>query len=237
MEWLLFDWGNVLVEYRPLGMAKLARQLGAERVALLQFASTTQLFKDLTTGALSPETALERLAQRFGVTLTRAQVAECFRADVEYELPAIRSLLAEIDSRGAYRRAILSNAFFGHWDNFEGSELHGLFELPMSSHLIGASKPSRAAFESASVHAHRARACGVHRRQARQRRSRPRARHARVRHGLGGHDAQESCGADRHRELRFRRCLVRARTALCLRRGETPQPYCAASHSRLPDSM
>ena len=45
MEWLLFDWGNVLVEYRPLGMAKLARQLGAERVALLQFASTTQLFR------------------------------------------------------------------------------------------------------------------------------------------------------------------------------------------------
>jgi putative hydrolase of the HAD superfamily len=149
IEWVLFDWGNVLVDYRPLGMAKLARELATEPAALLQFASTTQLFKDLTTGALSPETALERMAQRFGVTLTRAQVAECFRADVEYELPGIRSLLAEIDSRGSYRRAILSNAFFGHWDNFEGSELYGLFELAMSSHLIGASKPSRAAFETA----------------------------------------------------------------------------------------
>jgi putative hydrolase of the HAD superfamily len=149
IEWVLFDWGNVLVEYRPVGLAKLARELGAEPAALAEFARTTRLFADLSVGALSPEAGLDRLAQRFGVTLTRARVAECFRAEVECELPGIRALLAEIAARGCYRRAILSNASFWHWDNFEGSDLHGLFELPMSSHLIGASKPSRAAFEIA----------------------------------------------------------------------------------------
>jgi putative hydrolase of the HAD superfamily len=146
---VLFDWGNVLVEYRPLGIAKLARTLGTEIEALAQFAATTRLLKDLTTGALSPEEGIEQLSRRFGVSVTRAQVVECFRADVEYELPGIRALLGEIKAHGAYRLAILSHAFFGHWDSFEGSELHGLFEIPMSSHLIGAAKPSRAAYETA----------------------------------------------------------------------------------------
>jgi HAD superfamily hydrolase (TIGR01509 family) len=147
IEWVLFDWGNVLVEYRPLGLAKLAQRLETEIEALSQFMATTRLLHDLTAGALSPEAGIERIAQRFGVSLTRAQIAECFRADVEHELPGIRPLLAEV--RASHRIAILSNAFFGHWDCFEGSELYRLFEEPMSSHLLGAAKPSPAAFEAA----------------------------------------------------------------------------------------
>lgn len=149
IEWVLFDWGNVLVEYRPLGLDALARALGVEVWVLAQFAGSTQLFKDLTVGALSPEEGLARLAQKFGVSLARAQVVECFRADVERELPGIRDLIGELKAHGGYRLAILSNAFFGHWDSFEGSELHRMFELPMSSHLIGASKPSPAAYQIA----------------------------------------------------------------------------------------
>lgn len=149
IEWLLFDWGNVLIEYRPGGVSALAHALAAEAEVVTEFAGRTGLLRDLSVGALSPEQGLERLAQRFGVMLTRAQVAECFRSEVERELPGIRSLLAELRSRGKYRLAILSNAFFGHWDCFEGGELHGLFELAMSSHLIGAAKPSPAAYEAA----------------------------------------------------------------------------------------
>jgi len=30
IEWVLFDWGNVLVEYPPLGRAKLATRIGVD---------------------------------------------------------------------------------------------------------------------------------------------------------------------------------------------------------------
>jgi len=142
IDWILFDWGNVLVEYRPLGLPKLVQRLGLELDAFSEHGDMMRSLQGLTVGALSPEAFVERLAQRFGVSLTRAEVAECFRADVEREPPGIRALVEEL--RGKYKLAILSNAFFGHWDNFEGSELYRLFALPMSSHLLGAAKPSRA---------------------------------------------------------------------------------------------
>jgi len=147
IDWILFDWGNVLVEYRPLGLPKLVQRLGLELDAFSEHGDMMRSLQGLTVGALSPEAFVERLAQRFGVSLTRAEVAECFRADVEREPPGIRALVEEL--RGKYKLAILSNAFFGHWDNFEGSELYRLFALPMSSHLLGAAKPSRAAFDAA----------------------------------------------------------------------------------------
>jgi HAD superfamily hydrolase (TIGR01509 family) len=69
--------------------------------------------------------------------------------EVQDRVPGIRALLGELTALGTCRLAILSNAFFGHWDGFEGTELYGMFELPLSSHLIGATKPSRAAYETA----------------------------------------------------------------------------------------
>jgi 2-haloacid dehalogenase len=147
IEWVLFDWGNVLVDYRPLGLAKLARRLGTELALLSQFVSETGWIRQLTLGALSPEDGIELLARHFGVAPTRAEIAECFRSDVERELPGVRRLLAEL--QGSYRLAILSNTFFGHWDCFEGSELYSLFEVPMASHLLQAVKPAPAAFEAA----------------------------------------------------------------------------------------
>jgi putative hydrolase of the HAD superfamily len=147
IEWILFDWGKVLVDYRPLGLAKLAGRLDVEPTLLGSFLRETRLLEQLTVGAITPEAGLDHIAERFTVRLTRAQAAECFRADVEHELPGIRALIAEL--RPKYRLAILSNAFFGHWDHFEGSELYSMFERPMASHLIGAVKPSPAAYEIA----------------------------------------------------------------------------------------
>ncbi len=149
IDWLLFDWGKVLVDYRPLGLPKLARMLGTELDALSRFAAETSFFADLTVGALSPDDTITQLARAFGVTLTRAQIGECFRGDVEHELPGIRALITELKSHDRYRLGILSNAFFGHWDSFEGTELYALFDLPMSSHLIRAAKPQPAAYEAA----------------------------------------------------------------------------------------
>lgn len=144
IEWILFDWGNVLVEYRPLGISKLAERLEVEPAMLRAFMREAQLLEQLVVGAITPEDGLDRIAERFSVRLTRAQAAECFRADVERELPGIRTLIEEL--RPKYRLAILSNAFFGHWDHFEGSDLHAMFEQPMSSHLIGAVKPTPEAY-------------------------------------------------------------------------------------------
>lgn len=147
IEWVLFDWGNVLVDYRPLGRGRLAARLGVEPDVLSKFISATGWIEGLAVGELEPELALERLATQFGVRLSRADVVECFRGDVEHELPGIRPLIAQL--RTSYRLAILSNTFFGHWDAFEGSELYRMFELPIASHLLRAAKPSRAAYEAA----------------------------------------------------------------------------------------
>jgi HAD superfamily hydrolase (TIGR01509 family) len=147
IEWVLFDWGNVLVEYRPLGLAKLAARIDVELDSLSRFLRASRWLQALTVGELAPEVALERLAREFDVRLTRADIVDCFRADVEHELPGIRPLLTEL--QGAYRLAILSNTFFGHWDAFEGSALYRMFELPIASHLLGSAKPSREAFQAA----------------------------------------------------------------------------------------
>jgi HAD superfamily hydrolase (TIGR01509 family) len=147
IDWVLFDWGNVLVEYRPLGRAKLAARIGVELELLSRFLTASRWLQALTVGDLAPAVALEQLGRQFDVQLTRAEVVECFRSDIEHELPGIRPLLAEL--QGSYRLAILSNTFFGHWDAFEGSELYRMFELPIASHLLGAAKPSREAFEAA----------------------------------------------------------------------------------------
>jgi hypothetical protein len=73
IEWVLFDWGNVLVDYRPLGLAKLAQRLGTELATLSQFVSETGWIRQLTLGALSPEAAIEQLAKQFGAGLGIAQ--------------------------------------------------------------------------------------------------------------------------------------------------------------------
>src|SRR5690349_3747440 len=90
IDWILFDWGNVLVEYRRLGLAKLAARMGLEPAPLSEFMKASGWIQAVTVGEFSPEVALEHLARRFDVRLTRADVVECFRSDVEYELPGIR---------------------------------------------------------------------------------------------------------------------------------------------------
>ena len=66
IDWLLFDWGKVLVDYRPLGLPKLARMLGTDLDALSRFATETSFFDDLTVGALSPDDTVTNLAREFG---------------------------------------------------------------------------------------------------------------------------------------------------------------------------
>jgi len=147
IEWALFDWGNVLVEYRPTGFPKLAEQLGRPVDEVSSFITDTGLLRDLCEGVLEPEEGLERFEARFGTRLSRAEVAQCFAGDVERELPGIDTLLDDLE--GSARLAILSNTFFGHWDSFIDSPLYARFELPMASHLLGGAKPQPEIFEAA----------------------------------------------------------------------------------------
>ncbi len=147
IDWVLFDWGNVIVEYRPASFPKLADKLGAPLSDVTGFLLDTGLLRDLCKGILEPEAGLERFAERFGRRLSRAEVVECFRADVEHALPGIDELLSDLE--GVARLAILSNTFFGHWDSFVDSELYRRFELPMASHLLGGTKPDPAIYQAA----------------------------------------------------------------------------------------
>ncbi|MDH5674492.1 MAG: HAD-IA family hydrolase [Myxococcales bacterium] len=145
--WVLFDLGNVLVEYRPLGFAALAERVGAGLEELASFVSDSGLFDALIVGAIEPEQALTRFAERFGRRLSRADAVACFRDDVSCVLPGAEALLGELEGR--VRTAVLSNTFFAHWDHFATMPLYDRIELPMASHLLGAAKPEHRSFEAA----------------------------------------------------------------------------------------
>ena len=147
IEWVLFDWGNVLVEYRPTGFPRLAELLDVPVPEVVDYMRESGVLRDLCTGALDPEAGLDRLAERFGKRIGRAEAVECFSSDVERILPGIEQLLADL--QGVAKTAILSNTFFGHWDSFVGSDLYNRFELPMASHLLGGQKPDVAIYEAA----------------------------------------------------------------------------------------
>lgn len=147
IDWVLFDWGNVLVEYRPTGFPKLAERLGCPLAELSSYISESGLLQDLCEGIIDPEEGLARFEGRFGHRMSRADVAQCFAADVERVLPGLDALLDDLE--GVARLGILSNTFFGHWDSFVDSPLYARFELPMASHLLGGAKPQPGIYEAA----------------------------------------------------------------------------------------
>ena len=130
IEWVLFDWGNVLVEYRPMGILRLAELLGVGASEVGGFLRESGVLADLCEGRMQPQDGLDRFAERFGRRLTHGEAVEAFRADVETVLPGIEELLDQLE--GVARLAILSNTFFGHWDGFVGTPLYARFEMPMN---------------------------------------------------------------------------------------------------------
>ena len=147
IRFVLFDWGNVLVQYRPLGFVRLAEAVDAPTENVVTAVQAEGLFEDLLVGRASPVALSARLANRFGRTLDRTQLAACFAQDVAEPMPGMRELVCALTDK--VRLGLLSNTFFGHWDHLERDPFYERFELRMASHEIGAAKPNPVVFRSA----------------------------------------------------------------------------------------
>lgn len=140
-----FDWGNVLVRYRPLGFISVAEALAAPLDDVVATVQEEGLFNDLLVGRADPIVLSARLADRFGRTLDHAQLVDCFAQDVAEPMPGMRELVQCI--LPGMPLGILSNTFFAHWAHLLQDPFYERFNHRLASHLIGFAKPDINAFK------------------------------------------------------------------------------------------
>jgi epoxide hydrolase-like predicted phosphatase len=140
VEVLLFDLGGVLVEFSGVqDVAPLLRVEATESeiVELWRRCPHTDAFHR---GELSREAFAERFMRDWGIDMPPERFLPVFRSWSKRLLPGAEDLLAALRPR--FRLAALSNSNELHWErNTDDLGVTGLFEMAISSHQVGCSKP------------------------------------------------------------------------------------------------
>lgn len=144
LQLIVFDWGNVLVRYRPLGFVRLAQVLGAPLNDVVDAFMADGLFSALQVGQAGSAALVGRLADRFGVAVRPEVLVACFEEDMAEPMPGMRALVEQL--RGQVPLALLSNTFFAHWELVLQDRFYQAFEHRIGSHIVGACKPEAAVF-------------------------------------------------------------------------------------------
>ena len=140
VEVLLFDLGGVLVEFS--GVRDMARLLpvGTSESDILERWSRCPHTAAFGLGQLSRQDFGERFVRDWGIDLAPERFLEEFRSWSKCLLPGAAELLASLRSR--FRLAALSNSNELHWErNSHDLGVTDLFEVAISSHQVGLSKP------------------------------------------------------------------------------------------------
>ena len=148
IRWVIFDWGDVLVRYRPQGFVCLAQRLSTGVEEVVAAIQRQGLFQALLIGRAAPEEMSARIEQVFGRQLSRADIAACFAGDVKEPMPGMFELVEVLSARSV-QLAMLSNTFFGHWDHLLRDPAYAPFAVPLASHVLGAAKPQRTIYRCA----------------------------------------------------------------------------------------
>ena len=137
---LLFDLGGVLVEFSGVrDIAPLLRSKASES-EILERLSRCPHSEQFGTGKLTPREFSERFVRDWDVDATPEDFLREFRSWSRRLLPGAAELLATLRPR--FRLAALSNSNELHWErNTNELGVTELFEVAMSSHQIGISKP------------------------------------------------------------------------------------------------
>ncbi len=140
VEVLLFDLGGVVVEYS--GVEEMARLLppGTSESEVIERWKRCPHTEAFCLGQLSRQDFGERFVRDWGIDMAPERFLEEFRSWSKCLLPGAVELLASLRSR--FRLAALSNSNELHWErNSSDLGVTDLFEVAISSHQVGLSKP------------------------------------------------------------------------------------------------
>jgi glucose-1-phosphatase len=147
-EVLLFDLGGVLVEFS--GVRDVARLLPHQEseCQIRERFNCCPHMKAFGNGTLSSREFGELFVRDWRICLTPEAFLQEFRTWSRCLLPGAEQLLATLGRR--FRLAALSNSNELHWErNSKDIGVTGLFELAISSHQVGCSKPDPAIYQIA----------------------------------------------------------------------------------------
>jgi putative hydrolase of the HAD superfamily len=140
VEVLLFDLGGVLVEFSGVRDVAPLLRAGATESEIIERWSACPHTKAFGLGQLSREAFAERFVRDWGLDLPAERFMQEFRSWSTGLLPGARELLASLRPR--FRLAALSNSNELHWDrNTNDHGIADLFDVAISSHQVGFSKP------------------------------------------------------------------------------------------------
>ena len=145
---LLFDLGGVLVEFSGVrDIAPLLRDNASEFEILERWRRCPHT-RDFGLGQLNREEFAARFVRDWGLEVSPERFVEVFRSWSKCLLPGAAELLASLRPR--FRLAALSNSNELHWDrNVNDLGIDGLFDVAISSHQVGFSKPDPRIFQAA----------------------------------------------------------------------------------------
>jgi putative hydrolase of the HAD superfamily len=147
---IIFDLGGVILNIDYFKTEKAFVDLGVHNFATLysQF-HATNLFKNLETGKISPDSFIDEL-QHFAPNVSRENIIKAWNAML-LDIPAGRlEFLKDLKKR--YRTFLLSNTNSIHYDAFQEivgdpELLDSCFEKAYYSHDMGLRKPEREIYE------------------------------------------------------------------------------------------
>jgi len=142
---LLFDLGGVLVDFS--GVRDIAPLLPdpASPSEILERWNRCPHSQAFGLGKLNARDYAERFLRDWGIALDPDRFIQEYRTWSRCLLPGARELLASLRPR--YRLAALSNSNELHWDrNSNDIGVTELFEVAISSHQVGLSKPDPAIY-------------------------------------------------------------------------------------------
>lgn len=151
IEALLFDLGGVLVDFSGVrDLAPLLRVTATEHEIRARLGCCPHM-EAFGNGTMTPSEFGERFVRDWGVTVQPERFLQGFRTWSRCLLPGAEALLDVLRPR--FRLAALSNSNELHWErNSNDIGITGLFELAISSHQVGVSKPNPAIYEAALYH-------------------------------------------------------------------------------------
>lgn len=137
---LLFDLGGVLVEFSGVRDVAPLLRTGAPEAEILERWGGCPHTKAFGLGTVSREEFAQRFVRDWDLHIPPDDFLQEFRSWSRRLLPGAEELLASLRPR--FRLAALSNSNEVHWErNAQDLGIEDLFEVAISSHQVGFSKP------------------------------------------------------------------------------------------------